>query len=170
MPYNFWFDTEFIETGSEIFLISIGIVREDGAEYYAEVKDDQIPWEKADDWVIKNVRSLLADDDDPCRKWLDRIAYDIVMFVNERPMGTTPRFHAWYGSYDWTVLCRLYGGLMNLPVGWPMYQTDLRVLVDEYPTPLPKQFGAKHNALEDARWNRMVFSEIQRAKARMFGR
>lgn len=30
-----WYDTEFLETSRTIDLISIGMVREDGAEYYA---------------------------------------------------------------------------------------------------------------------------------------
>jgi len=32
---RYWYDTEFIEDGSTIDLISIGIVAEDGREYYA---------------------------------------------------------------------------------------------------------------------------------------
>ena len=33
---KFWFDTEFIEDGKTIDLISIGIVAEDGRTFYAE--------------------------------------------------------------------------------------------------------------------------------------
>jgi hypothetical protein len=48
-----WFDTEFIEDGRTIDLMSIGMVREDGAFYYAE-SDQWIPG-KASAWVKENV-------------------------------------------------------------------------------------------------------------------
>ena len=34
-----WFDTEFIEDGRTIDLLSIGMVRDDGLEYYAEPQE-----------------------------------------------------------------------------------------------------------------------------------
>ena len=39
------FDTEFIEDGRTIDLLSIGLVREDGATYYAEPAE-------ADEWPV----------------------------------------------------------------------------------------------------------------------
>jgi len=50
---KFWLDTEFIEDGKTIDLLSIGIVREDGQEYYAVSLDAD--WSKAGDWVKENV-------------------------------------------------------------------------------------------------------------------
>ena len=48
-----WLDTEFIDNGKTIELLSVGMVREDGAEYYAVCSDtDQ---SKACDWVKVNV-------------------------------------------------------------------------------------------------------------------
>lgn len=54
---RFWFDTEFIEDGRTIDLISIGVVSEDGRTYYAETTD-WIPG-KASKWVWDNVISHL---------------------------------------------------------------------------------------------------------------
>ena len=52
MP-KYFYDTEFIEDGKTIDLISIGIVCEDGREYYAQsVEFDE---SKASEWVKENV-------------------------------------------------------------------------------------------------------------------
>jgi hypothetical protein len=50
---RYYFDTEFIEDGEIIDLISIGIVTEDGREYYAVNRDCN--FSKASDWVLDNV-------------------------------------------------------------------------------------------------------------------
>ncbi len=52
---RFWFDTEFIEDGRTIDLISIGIVSEDNRKYYA-VSSECDPT-KASKWVNLNVLS-----------------------------------------------------------------------------------------------------------------
>lgn len=48
-----FFDTEFIEDGRTIDLISIGMVREDGARYYAI--STEFNARKASQWVKDNV-------------------------------------------------------------------------------------------------------------------
>jgi hypothetical protein len=53
---RYWFDTEFIEDGKTIDLISIGIVAEDGRERYWE--SSEADHSKANDWVRENVLSL----------------------------------------------------------------------------------------------------------------
>ena len=50
---KFWFDTEFIEDGKTIDLISIGIVAEDGRTFYAEPLECE--YDRASDWVKANV-------------------------------------------------------------------------------------------------------------------
>lgn len=161
MPVSFFLDTEFIEDGETINLISIGIVRMDGEEYYAEVVDEEIPWEKADRWVLENIRPLLSDDP-ATKKTLDRIAYEIVLFVNDRPHGTTPNFWGWFCAYDWVVFARLFGRLIDLPHGFPMFCNDLKTLTNELGNPpLPKQEGTKHNALEDAKWNLAAYKHLR---------
>ena len=54
---NYYIDTEFIEDGSTIDLISIGIVSGDGREYYA-ISTEFKP-RKASQWVKDNVLSQL---------------------------------------------------------------------------------------------------------------
>ena len=54
---RYFYDTEFIENGSTIDLVSIGIVAEDGREYYAVSTDADHT--KANKWVRKHVLDKL---------------------------------------------------------------------------------------------------------------
>jgi hypothetical protein len=54
---KYFYDTEFIEDGKTIELLSIGIVSEDGRKLYCESNEADLS--KADDWVKKNVISTL---------------------------------------------------------------------------------------------------------------
>jgi hypothetical protein len=141
-----WFDTEFIEDGKTIDLISIGMVREDGATYYAE--SAEVDWSKADDWIKANVTPHLSGE----TKSRDAIARDVRLFV-----GPAPEFWAYYADYDWVVLCQLYGRMIDLPKGWPMFCRDIKQVCAEKGDPeLPKHDSAEHNALADAFWNRQA--------------
>lgn len=55
---RYFYDTEFIEDGHTIELISIGVVAEDGREYYA-VSTEFDP-ERAGSWVRTHVLPKLA--------------------------------------------------------------------------------------------------------------
>lgn len=137
-----WFDTEFIEDGKTIDLISIGMVREDGAKYYHQCFECDLT--KASPWVQENVLPNLD------RRFQTRavIAEEIKTFA-----GENPEFWAYYADYDWVALCQLFGTMMNLPKGWPMYCRDLKQLCDMLGNPkLPEQKSAEHNALADAEW------------------
>jgi hypothetical protein len=140
-----WFDTEFIEDGKTINLISIGMVREDGKELYLQNIDAD--YSKANRWVMDNVVRHL----EPLStgKSRDYIAAEIVIFAGEKP-----EFWAYYADYDWVVLCQLYGRMIDLPSGWPMYCRDLKQLADERGVRLPEQTSQEHHALADARWVR----------------
>ena len=63
-----FFDTEFIENGTTIKPLSIGMVREDGAEYYAIIKDNIYLWELVDGWMKENVIRHFPDGDSPFLK------------------------------------------------------------------------------------------------------
>lgn len=151
---RFWFDTEFIDDGRTIELLSIGIVAEDGREYYAEPEECDL--ERAGPWVRKNVFRHLYREGAIERR--AAIAEQIKVFV-----GPRPEFWAYYGAYDWVALCQLYGTMMDLPKGWPMYVRDVQQLIDEgeRPVALPGNEGRDHHALDDARWTRKVWQAIQ---------
>ena len=145
-----WFDTEFIEDGKTIELISIGMVAEDGREYYAEVAE--CDHSRADAWVRSNVLVHLTGE----TKSRAQIAQDIIAFC-----GPSPEVWAYYADYDWVALCQLFGRMIDLPEGWPMYCRDLKQLSDMWNRELPKQEGMEHHALADARWTKMAWESIR---------
>jgi hypothetical protein len=147
-----WFDTEFIEDGRTIDLMSIGMVREDGQTYYAESSGCDLS--RANDWVKENVIPHLRGLAVPRSK----IAADIVRFA-----GPNPEFWGYFSDYDWVVLCQLYGAMMDLPEGWPMFCLDVKQLCFEMGNPdLPPQVDAEHHALTDALWTRSAYEFLQR--------
>jgi hypothetical protein len=148
-----YFDTEFIEDGRTIDLLSIGLVRADGATYYAEPAETDRTL--ASPWVQENVLPHLTG---PVRPRA-QIAADLIGFV-----GPDPEFWAWYADYDWVALCQLHGTMMDLPDGWPMYCRDFKQVVDEQRIGgLPvatTDDGPEHHALADARWLARVAAPI----------
>jgi hypothetical protein len=163
-------DSEFIERPGTIELISLGLVTEDGREYYAQ------SWEfdahAANPWVQEHVLPQL----DACKDRLPQawhqeihpvehdwwcpwqshaqIRRGILDFVGT----TTPEFWTYYGAYDWVAWCWLFGAMVDLPQGWPMYAYDLRQWLDHrglghvtQPDDMP------HHALSDARWVRQTY-------------
>lgn len=134
-------DTEFIEDGRTIDLLSIGIVRDDGEEYYAEPAEADR--DRASEWVRQNVLPHLTGPVKPRAV----IAQEVREFV-----GDSPEFWAWYGDYDWVALCQLYGTMMDLPSGWPMFCMDLKQTVTLSGEPLQQDETANHHALSDAQW------------------
>lgn len=41
-----------------------------------------------------------------------------------------PTFYGYYADYDWVLLCSLFGAMMKLPKGFPMYCVDLKQELD----------------------------------------
>ena len=148
---RFWFDTEFIEDGRTIDLISIGIVADDGREYYAESSECDLS--KASQWVCENVLPSLNG----LVKPRNLIAEQIVHFVGEKP-----EFWAYYSAYDWVVLCQLYGSMIDLPKGWPMWCRDIKQLCLSAGDPRLEKVVGEHNALIDARWNKAMWEKLIR--------
>ncbi len=141
-----WFDTEFIEDGRTIDLISIGIVCESGMAYYAESSECDLS--RASPWVRENVLPHLSGGTALATR--KQIADEIVRIVGEKP-----EFWAYYADYDWVALCQLYGTMMDLPKGWPMYCRDIKQWCDALGNPeLPTQGKGEHHAMADAKWSR----------------
>lgn len=265
---RYYIDTEFLEgtqrerfpislfrknTPPTIDLISIGIVAEDGREYYAISKDFNLKeaWSRfqmkkvyGDQrnrfpdgvrvyWIRENVlQPIFLDFLVLEREFLDRqkmmigyapsidarfsfsnfnrllkkfgktnkeIAEDLIKIVsplNEKHVGTYPdtyaekvEFYAYYADYDWVAFCWLFGKMVNLPKGFPMYCRDLKQIMDEeavkqridpnnnwepfIPESLehglklikshpgfPKQQN-EHSAIDDARWNKKLHEFLE---------
>lgn len=148
---KYWFDTEFIEDGRTIELISIGVVAEDGREFYAECIECDL--NRASPWVEENVIPHLTGE----RYFRDEIAERLREFC-----GDKPEIWAYYADYDWVALCQLFGTMMELPPGWPMYCRDVKQLCDSRGNPkLPEQTGTEHHALVDARWTKAAWQSLQ---------
>lgn len=149
-----WFDTEFIEDGKTIDLISIGMVREDGAKLYLENTD--CDHTKASEWVRENVLCHLSG---------HRVAFPRLV-IAERVQafaGEKPEFWGYYADYDWVVLCQLYGTMVQLPKSWPMFCRDVKQLACDCGDPLlPPQEGEEHHALADAEWTRKAWDFLMR--------
>lgn len=239
---KYFLDTEFLEgtqkklfgeTKPTIDLISIGIVAEDGREYYAISKDFNLKeaWNRYDwkrksvsdgiagaykvywirDNVLKPIYNELASfhinytnygehkyfghatqDNRKLSfcytdfKWLiskygksnKQIAKEIRHFVANRPIDSNKeewileydtkdvQFYGYYSDYDWVVFCWLFGKMIDLPNGFPMYCIDLKQQIEEYNVDkeqLLKEVPQEniHNSLEDARWNYKAYNRIQ---------
>jgi hypothetical protein len=145
-----WFDTEFIDDGKTIELLSIGMVREDGETYYAEAKEADR--KKAGAWVRANVLPKLAGPVKPRAT----IAAEIRKLV-----GRNPEFWAYFASYDWVALSQLYGPMMKRPVRWPMNVMDVEQLrIHVGVSELPEQITPVHHALNDALWTREAWEYL----------
>lgn len=154
---RFFLDTEFIESGPyrPVQLISIGIVAEDGREFYA-ISSEYIASD-ASEWVRDNVLAQLESSEVAPRHKLWRIAEDILRFTAKDP--GKPEFWGYYADYDWVVFCQIFGTMMDLPKGFPMYCRDIKQLCDDKGNPqLPAQGKGEHNALADARWNKLAWN------------
>lgn len=140
-----FFDTEFLEDGKTIDLISIGIVAEDGREYSAISAEFDLGRAARHPFLSEHVLPHL----DSADFWKPRkqIAEEIVAFV-----GTDPEFWADYASYDWVALCQLFGTMMDLPKGWPMFVRDVQQFRKSMNISKFNVFHAgEHDALIDAR-------------------
>ena len=95
-----------------------------------------------------------------------------------------PQFYGYYSAYDHVALCWLFGKMIDLPKGFPMYCNDLKQEFDriciereknwmkesenkfDMETHLktlpnyPKQTN-EHNALADAKWNKQLYEFLK---------
>ena len=153
---RYFVDTEFIEDGRTIDLISIGIVCEDGREYYA-ISTEFDP-KKASRWVKDNVLSKLPPrhvnpiyesprirEESRAWKLRSQIKQEILQFI-----GEPPELWANYSAHDFVAFSQLmslseftntrhifnFFGLLqakkynpmveNYPSGYPYYCNDIQ--------------------------------------------
>ncbi len=180
---KYFLDTEFIESGpgAPIWLLSIGIVAEDGRELYYVNTD--APLADANDWVQTNVFPYLnmprpgyPREFAPLDVIRDRVrlfcngwdATEIYRIATDAgPDKTPPEFWGYYADYDWVVFCQMFGRMVDLPKGYPMYCHDLKQWADELGNPpVPGQNTQEHNALHDARWNRDTWRVLRASRRR----
>ncbi len=161
---RYFYDCEFIEDGRTIDLISIGVVCEDGREYYA-VSTEFDP-ERAGPWVRKHVLPQLPAPSSPLWRSRDRIRDDLFAFFVPRAT-VQPELWAWTGAYDHVALVQLWGSMTGLPTALPRYTNELRQHWEAHGRPpLPPVPQDAHDALADARHNFAKFEAIEAARRR----
>ncbi len=152
---RYFYDTEFIDNGRTIELISIGVVAEDGREYYA--CSTEFNPEQAGRWVRTHVLPKLPSP--ASQRWRSRrrIREDLEEFLgidSDEPI----ELWAWVAAYDHVALCQLWGPMTSLPKQITRFTRELRQFcVDSgcpRMTPRPRD---THDALVDARHNMRRF-------------
>lgn len=172
---KYFYDTEFLENGRTIKPISIGIVAEDGREYYAVNSAMPIESIHNNNWLMKNVipnLPIVRSDNlynagpnwEPDRKHPDvkarwRIASEVRSFLLA---GSPVELWANYGAYDHVMLAQLWGSMVYLPEGIPMYTNDIqqmarRLGVTESALNNVPMNGTSQNAIDDARYTRKLY-------------
>lgn len=196
---KYFIDTEFIEGFHKplfekkrhfIDLISIGIVCEDGRELYRI--SNEFDSRLADRWVKDNVISKL-EPNYMNYKSNKEIVIDIKEFMGYKPEWTdygsdeftndkNIEIYAYYADYDWVLFCSLFGRMIDLPHGMPMYCRDLKQTLDEkirewapnadysnneiyrvfkHTDGYPEEKN-EHNALDDAKWNFQLYKFLNK--------
>lgn len=224
-PVRYFYDTEFVDNGTTIDLVSIGIVaapdwvvnaglarhvgdtvhehaRAHARTYYAVNADVDLKALKENDWLVRNVLPRLPI---AHRKVLDayianpptRHPYPHIDMVDLSRKATEVKPHwvianevrdfllaplaeaddeeaidielwADYGAYDHVVLAQLWGPMIGLPPGVPMYTNDLQQLARSVglqgykPDQSPEE---AHNALADAWYALDLYAGLTAAQA-----
>lgn len=81
------------------------------------------------------------------------------------------QLYGYYSAYDHVALCWLFGKMIDLPTGFPMYTRDLKQELDRIQEFHINRYNAgslsnflgypketnSHNALSDAKWNKALY-------------
>lgn len=160
---RYFFDTEFIEDGHTIELVSLGMVAADGREFYAI--SAEYDCDRADPWLHAHVfnRLEIPSLGIQVAALLSRsqIRDQLLAFVQPE---TDPALEIWgaWCAYDWVVVRQLFGKMVAGPAAWPKFCFDVIQwaaqlgLTVEALTPAPPH---QHNALVDARWTQQLWQD-----------
>lgn len=157
------------------------IQKEKGAAYKALTLGISI--KVKDEFTYKNFKRLI----NKYGKTNKEVAKEVIAFAQGDSIErTNPTFYTYYGAYDWVVFCWLFGKMIDLPKGFPMFSKDLKVMLDDKVNSLDSvennqrahcyRFETKliaikemksyptqdncHNALDDAKWNKNLYNFI----------
>jgi len=98
---------------------------------YQEILDKNYSFNHHEPFTYKNLESVIRN----YGKSNEQIAKEIEEFTDTsiKRYGefgeytlTPPKFYAYFADYDWVAFCWLFGKMMDLPNGFPMYCRDLK--------------------------------------------
>lgn len=183
-----YYDTEFLEDGKTIDLISIGMVREDGQEYYAVNAD--MPWNRIQrhEWLSKNVVPHLPtktytvkpqrkdgsiiiqtlDQQHPDVKHPRIIRNEVEDFLADAARKSTLELWSWYSAYDHVALCQLWGPMVAKPFFIPHYSNDIQQEFQRFGNPQHNIVSGNHNALVDAHYHKALHEFIMQIEKDQF--
>lgn len=176
-----FFDSEFTGLYQNAALISIGLVAENGKEFYAEFDDYDRPGaHKPDQWVEDNVIKKLTIKEDYLFHTLDNSSWKVKWNTQNIADALSRWFIMLYEesggalemwsdclAYDWVLFCDMFGGAMHIPdciYYIPMDICTLMKVKGVDPDISREEFvgmdGDKHNSLHDARVIRFCYNKL----------
>jgi hypothetical protein len=169
---RYFYDTEFLDDGSTINLISIAIVAEDGRELYAMNADADWYRISQHPWLMANVvphlplkrlprpglmsypDTTLFPDTSTFHRAEVKSREGIREWVHAFITGDRSENELWadFAAYDHVVLAQLFGPMSDLPPSIPIWTHDLQQIWEQAGRPaLPATEFTQHDALDDAR-------------------
>lgn len=179
---NIYFDCEFTGLYKDTKLISIGLISDDGKQFYAEVDDKSLLY--VDSWIEENILNNTV-------MYGDKLLYDIVDSEFDYHTGSESticnELSKWFNQfdnvqlvsdvchYDMVLLINLFGTAFDLPENVSCYCHDINqdIAINENISEseafnlsreeiLKKHNktidGEKHNALYDAKVIKEIFN------------
>lgn len=67
-----------------------------------------------------------------------------------------PEFYAYYADYDWVLFCSLFGTMMDLPKGFPMYCVDLKQMIDGRVKHFMREVDSARNTTDQVSFDRQL--------------
>ncbi|NHC06385.1 3'-5' exoribonuclease domain-containing protein [Azonexus fungiphilus] len=153
-----FFDTEFTDLCPDCRLISIGLVSEDGREFYAELTDTWKP-NDASDFVQETVIPLLQGGS--CQRTWQELSIQLKDWIESLATPVTLATDSL--TWDWPWIPRLF----NKPDMWPRNlapRPEILRLDEDFYAATESAFATglrEHHALDDAKANRLAWMALK---------
>jgi len=149
----------------ELYVINIDAVRAFQERQYFNKLDD------TDLWLKDNVFNQISESDldiygfefgSPQQKdQVKSMVYDFVIDINWYEEKDV-EFWGYFAAYDHVCLAQLFGRMIDLPPGMPMFTNDLMTIgkkPNSYYKPKPTRPAdlPEHHALNDAKYQKLIF-------------
>jgi hypothetical protein len=163
---RYFLDCEFNQNVDPVQLISIGIVGEDGREFYATscAFDPTLcdVWLGANVLPVRHKEGIVTDK----TRYLRDATLPVIKSYLEDFFKDDEKAEFWgyYADYDWYLFTRFWG-FMDMPKNFPMLCLDVKQWAMHLGVRnLPEVFQPEHHALVDARWTKRAFEYLADGK------